>query len=179
MTLFLYSYPNPPLVGRHQLQNSRRWASRPLPKAPRCSAAPVMGSLRASCLLSIPHPAPDPSIRNASPASFRVRWDGCVSVCEWFNVLSLFLLSSSFSFPSPLDVVVSSHYNKSVCKCHLTAWAAVSAGPHSECMTMCAPAYGRATVRLHDADEVVWSEEVKGLMERGWLIKCVYSPSPL
>lgn len=71
----------------------KKWVSPPPRRAPRCSAAPVMGSLKASRPLSIPHLSPDPRIRSASPASFRVRWDVC---------FSLFLF---FCFSSPQDMI--------------------------------------------------------------------------
>lgn len=109
---------------------------------------------------STPGSGPQHKKRISSLLQSPVRWLR-VCVCRIY-CLNLFPLSFS---ASSLDVVISSHYNKSVLKCHLTAWAAVSAGAHSECMTMCVPAYGRATVM-----RVKWGEgehEVKELMERG------------
>lgn len=109
--LFSSQFSSSTLVVRHPLQKkkkSRKWASPPPLRALRCNAAPAMEYLRAFHRLSIPPRAPDPSIRNASPASFRVRWDGCSSMCVIKSVLFFHVLSSSL-FPL-LQIWLSPHF---------------------------------------------------------------------
>lgn len=159
----LLQFSNLPLVVNHPPLNSRRWASPPPRKAPRCSAAPVMASLRASSLLSTPPLAPGPSRRNASPASFRVRWAVCLICMIYF--LFLCFLSSRCGYQPTLD--------KSVLRWHLSAWLCVF-------LLM-----GGKPVRLCDADEVVCEVVMVSMKWRDWwreadsLMKCDYLPSAL
>lgn len=145
---------------RHPLQNCKKWVSPPPRRAPRCSAAPVMGSLKASRLLSIPHLSPDPRIRSASPASSRVRWDVC---------FSLFLF---FCFSSPQDMITP------LAGINLFSNATWQPGLQS----LPDPFLGVWWVFLHKGGlrDTVGSvgsgegdHEAKGLMESSWFITCL------
>lgn len=153
--VMLFVVAEPRLVVRHPLQNSKRWVSLPPQRAPRCSAVPVMESPRASSPPSSPPPALDHSIRNASPASFRVRWDGCSSLTVFFPlVLSL----------CPLWMRLSPHtrinqFSNAIWQLGLQSVLDL----HAECTTVCAP----AALQLHDADEISCNDgdyEVKEAM---------------
>lgn len=99
------------------------------------------------------------------------------------------LLASDLFFFFPLSLsrplsalwIISSQMNKSGLKCHVTARVTASAGPPCW-VIVCASAYGRAAVKLHDADEISRSDsdyELQGWTQWGWLIKYFHSPSPM